>query len=148
MSIEALEDVLAGMGLTNIGSIHWNLSTAQLYESSIRRREAFLAHLGPLVTRTGSFTGRAPNDKFVVDEPSSRDKIWWGKVNRPFPEDKFDKLWNKVCTFLQGQEVFVQDLLVGAGLGPYVHIRLRPQRKLLHEINLGLVAAKPSPGIR
>ncbi len=128
MSIEALEDVLARMGLTNLGSIRWNLSTAQLYESSIRRREAFLAHMGPLVTRTGSFTGRAPNDKFVVDEPSSRDKIWWGKVNRPFPEEKFDKLWNKVCTFLQGQEVFVQDLLVGADQKHEMPIRVVTQK--------------------
>lgn len=114
MSIEALRDVLSALGLTNIDNVRWNLTTAQLYEAAIRGREGFLAHNGPLVTRTGSFTGRAPNDKFVVDEPDCRDNIWWGKVNQPFSEAGFDKLFKKVCVFLQGSELYVQDLLVGA----------------------------------
>jgi phosphoenolpyruvate carboxykinase (ATP) len=129
MGIEALEDVLEKrIGLRNLDTIRWNLSTAQLYESSIRRREAFLAHHGPLVTRTGSFTGRAPNDKFVVDEPGSRDKIWWGKVNRPFSEENFDKLLKKVCNFLEGQGLFVQDLLVGADTRHEMPIRVITQK--------------------
>lgn len=114
MSIEALENLLAESGLKNIDNLRWNLTTAELYEEAVRRREAFLAHLGPLVTRTGSFTGRAPNDKFVVDEPGSKENIWWGKVNQPISEAAFDKLYKKVCTFLEGKELFVQDLLVGA----------------------------------
>ena len=61
MSLESLEDALTDLGLRNLENIHWNLTTARLYESAIRRREGHLAHLGPLVTRTGSFTGRAPN---------------------------------------------------------------------------------------
>jgi len=114
MSLESLEDVLADLGLRNLENIHWNLTTARLYESAIRRREGHLAHLGPLVTRTGSFTGRAPNDKFVVEEPSSKDKIWWGKVNRPFAPAKFDSIYRRACRFLEGRDIFVQDLLVGA----------------------------------
>lgn len=114
MSIEALENELAKMGLTNIDNIRYNLTTARLYEDAIRRREGFFAHLGPLVTRTGSFTGRAPNDKFIVDEPGCHGKIWWGKVNQPFSEAAFEQLYKKVCIFLQGKELFVQDLLVGA----------------------------------
>ncbi|MEA3410669.1 MAG: phosphoenolpyruvate carboxykinase (ATP) [Pseudomonadota bacterium] len=108
------EKALEELGIINLDGIYWNLSTAQLYEGAIRRREAHLAHLGPLVTRTGSFTGRAPNDKFIVDDPVSHCKVWWGKVNKPFPEHQFDALYEKVCLFLEGQEVFVQDLLVGA----------------------------------
>lgn len=128
MGIEALEQALASLGLKNLDEIHWRQSTAQLYEAAIRRREGHLAHLGPLVTRTGSFTGRAPNDKFVVDEPTSRSKIWWGKVNRPFPEDKFDRLYKKVCYFLEGQDVFVQDLLVGADRDYEMPIRVITQK--------------------
>ncbi|MCG8426227.1 MAG: phosphoenolpyruvate carboxykinase (ATP), partial [Chromatiales bacterium] len=129
MGIEALEAVLEKqIGLKNLETIRWNPSSAQLYEASIRRREAFLAHLGPLVTRTGSFTGRAPNDKFIVDEPSSRDKIWWGKVNKPFPEEKFDKLLAKVCNFVEGQDLFVQDLLVGADTQHEMPIRVITQK--------------------
>lgn len=122
------ENELAKLGIINLDQIHWNLSTAQLYEAAIRRREGQLAHLGPLVTRTGSFTGRAPHDKFIVDEPGSRDKIWWGKVNRPIAEDKFDALFRKACVFLEGQEVFVQDCLVGADPDYELPIRVISQK--------------------
>jgi phosphoenolpyruvate carboxykinase (ATP) len=114
MGCEELSQALAKLGLRDLESVHWNLSSAQLYEAAIRRREGHLAYGGALVTRTGSFTGRAPNDKFIVDEPGSRDKIWWGKVNRPFAEDRFDALYRKACHFLQGETVFVQDCLVNA----------------------------------
>ena len=114
MSIEALEDWLKEIGLKNIDTIRWNQTTAQLYEEAIRRREGFFAHMGPLVTRTGSFTGRAPNDKFIVDSPSSHSNVWWGSVNHSISEDAFDQLYKKVCVFLEGKDVFVQDLLAGA----------------------------------
>ena len=65
-------------GIKNTGFVYWNLSTPVLYEEAIRRREGQMAHLGPLVVRTGEHTGRSPNDKFVVREPSSEDKVWWG----------------------------------------------------------------------
>ena len=51
-----------------------------------------LAKNGPLVAMTGPHTGRSPNDKFTVEESTSADAIWWGKVNRPFPENQFDAL--------------------------------------------------------
>ena len=89
--------MLADIGIRNVDAIYWNWSSAALVEVSLRRREAHLAHLGPLVVRTGVFTGRAANDKFIVDEPSSRDKIWWGEINRPFSEDRFDALYRRVC---------------------------------------------------
>lgn len=114
MSTKDLNDVLADLGLKSLGNIHDNLHPAQLYEAAIRRREGFLAHMGPLVTRTGSYTGRSPNDKYIVDEPSSKELVWWSKVNRPITEASFDKLYNRACLFLEGRDVFVQDLLVGA----------------------------------
>ena len=69
-------------GIKNMGFVYWNLSTPVLYEEAIRRREGQVAHLGPLVVRTGEHTGRSPNDKFIVREPSSEDKVWWGTVNK------------------------------------------------------------------
>jgi len=66
-------------GLSNLKAAYWNLPTPALYEEALKRNEGIMAHLGPLVVRTGQFTGRSPNDKFVVDEPSSRDKIWWAR---------------------------------------------------------------------
>lgn len=114
MTIEALGNVLAELGLNNLGDIHWNSSAPQLYEDAIRRGEGFLSHLGPLVTRTGCFTGRSPNDKFIVDEPISREQVWWSKVNKPFSEKAYDKLFQRACNFLEGRNIFVQDLLAGA----------------------------------
>ena len=105
---------LESLGITNINTIYWNLSTPSLIEEAIRRREGRLAHLGPLVVRTGQHTGRAPNDKFIVREPSCVDKVWWGKVNRPMEPDKFDLLHRRLLAYLQGKDLFVQDCFAGA----------------------------------
>lgn len=122
-----LDHVLTGLGLKNLEAVHWNWATPALVEAAIRRREAHLAHLGPLVVRTGFFTGRAANDKYVVDEPSSRDQIWWGKVNRPFTEAHFDALYQQVCTYLEGAEVFIQDCIAGADAEYELPVRIITQ---------------------
>ena len=101
-------------GLKNMKNVYWTLSTPALYEEVLKREEGILAHLGPLVVRTGEFTGRSPNDKFIVDEPSSHDKIWWGKVNRPILEERFHELHRRIASYLQGKDVFVQDCWCGA----------------------------------
>jgi phosphoenolpyruvate carboxykinase (ATP) len=101
-------------GITNAGTVYWNLSTPRLYEESIRRREASVAHLGPLVVRTGHHTGRSPNDRFIVEEPSSVDKVWWGKVNRPISQQSYEGLRRRLLAYLQGRDLFVEDCVVGA----------------------------------
>ena len=101
-------------GITNPGTVYWNLSTPMLYEQIIRRREGVISHLGPIVVRTGDHTGRSPNDKFVVEEPTSKDDIWWGKVNRPIGQDKFENLFRHLRAYLQNKDVFVFDGYVGA----------------------------------
>ena len=101
-------------GIGNVGDIHWNPSTPALYEQIVRRREGTIAHLGPVVVRTGSYTGRSPNDKFIVREPSSEDKIGWGSQNLPFEESTFDALYYRLLAYLQGKDIFVQDCYAGA----------------------------------
>src|SRR5215217_6649207 len=76
----------------NAGSSRSNLTTAELYEEAIRNEEGLLAASGSMVVSTGQYTGRSPKDKFVVKEPSSEDKIWWGSVNQPIEADKFEGL--------------------------------------------------------
>lgn len=105
---------LENHGIKNVDRVYWNLSTPALYEEAIRQRIGSIAHLGPLVVRTGHHTGRSPNDKFIVREPSSEDKIWWGKENRPFEQDRFDLLYNRLLAYLQGRDVYVQDCFAGA----------------------------------
>jgi phosphoenolpyruvate carboxykinase (ATP) len=112
------------LNLRNINNIYWNLTTAGLYEQIIRRREGLLSHLGPVVVRTGAYTGRSPNDKFMVKEPSSEKNIWWGKVNRPFEESQFANIWRRLQAYLQGDDVFVQDVFIGTDKKYRVPIRV------------------------
>ncbi len=111
-------------GIVNVNDIYWNLSSPALYEESVRRREGLVAHLGPLVVRTGHHTGRSPNDKFIVREPSSQDNIWWGNVNRPFDPDSFDRLYARLLAYLQLKDVFVQDCFAGADPQYQIPIRV------------------------
>ena len=87
---------LNSYGIKNVGSIYRNLSTPALYEETVKRSEGHIAHLGPIVVRTGHYTGRSPEDKFIVKEESSQDKIWWGKSNKPFEVIRFDYLYHRL----------------------------------------------------
>jgi phosphoenolpyruvate carboxykinase (ATP) len=105
---------LEQQGLYNLNEIYWNLPTPALYEQAIQRREGSLSHLGPLVVRTGHHTGRSANDKFIVDESESHDQIWWGTINKPIPEQNFDILHQRMASYLQMKDVYVQDCYAGA----------------------------------
>ena len=94
--------------------LHWNLGPAALYEHALRRGEGVLAESGPFCAVTSPHTGRSPNDKFVTEEPSSADQVWWGKVNQPLSSAHFDRLANDVMRHLNSQELFVRDLFAGA----------------------------------
>ena len=115
---------LEAHGLKNLKKIHWNLTTPELYEHIIANKEGQLSHLGPVCVTTGEHTGRAPNDKFIVQEPSSQENIWWGKVNRPFSVEQFEALYSRVLAYLQGKEVYVQDCCAGCDPNHQTHIRV------------------------
>jgi phosphoenolpyruvate carboxykinase (ATP) len=114
---------LEALGIVRPGRVHWNLSPAALYEAAVRGGEGLIAAEGPLVCRTGSHTGRSPNDKFVVKEPSSEQHVHWGPVNRPIDEAKFDTLHRDLMTFVQGKELYVLDAWAGAD--PAYHLPIR-----------------------
>jgi len=105
---------LERIGFRNLGDIYWNPSTPVLYEEVVRRREGFLVHLGPIVVRTGHHVGRSPKDRFIVKEPSSEDKIWWGPTNLPFEESVFNGILLRLQAYLQNKDVFIQDCYAGA----------------------------------
>jgi phosphoenolpyruvate carboxykinase (ATP) len=94
--------------------VWWNLSQAALYEESVRRHEGLIAARGPLVCRTGPHTGRSPNDKFIVREPSSDRHIAWGGPNRPIDPATFDVLRRDLIGSLESSDVFVVDCFAGA----------------------------------
>jgi phosphoenolpyruvate carboxykinase (ATP) len=105
---------LSAHGITNVNSVWRNLSSPALYEQAIQRHEGRLSHLGPLVVSTGQYTGRSPKDKFIVAEPSSQEQIGWGEVNQPFSVERYDALKARLCAYLQGKDIFVQDCKAGA----------------------------------
>ncbi len=101
-------------GLADRDGVHWNLGQIALFEEAVRRREGQLTAAGAFDALTVPHTGRSPNDKFIVREPSSENEIWWGNVNQPLPEPQFELLHRDVVAHLAGREIFVRDLFAGA----------------------------------
>jgi phosphoenolpyruvate carboxykinase (ATP) len=102
------------LGIKVTRTEHWNFSVPALVEEAVRRGEGSLAQGGPLVVLTGEHTGRSPNDKFIVDEPTSTKNIWWGEVNQPIDRASFDALHRRMIDHLSQRDVFVQDCYAGA----------------------------------
>ncbi len=105
---------LEQQGMRHLGTLHWNLSMPVLYEHAVRRREGEIVAGGSFSVNTGAFTGRTPRDKYIVDEPGTRDAVAWGKINQPLPPERFESLRQRMLAYLQGRELFVQDLYAGA----------------------------------
>lgn len=105
---------LDAYGLSEIKQVYWNLSPAEFYEHALRNREARLTDQGALRVLTGQYTGRSPKDKFVVDQPSIHDEIWWGEINQPVNEEVFNRLYNKVIQYLKAKALYVLDAFAGA----------------------------------
>lgn len=111
VGVTRLED----QGLKHLKAALFNLPPAALVEQSIERSEAILSNSGAVIVNTGQFTGRSPNDKFVIQHNTAQDdEIWWGKVNVPMPEEAFDRLHQKMLAYLQGRTVYVKDMMAGA----------------------------------
>jgi phosphoenolpyruvate carboxykinase (ATP) len=105
---------LSEHGLDSRGRVFANPTTALLYMHALERGDAQLAEGGPLVVDTGAHTGRSPNDKFVVREPGSEDRIAWGKVNKELDEEHYEGLRDKVVSALERRGVYVVDAFAGA----------------------------------
>src|ERR1700693_5956100 len=95
---------LSREGLTGIKQ-SWNQSVAATVETALARGEGRLTAGGAFLALTSPFTGRSPNDKFVVKEPSSADKVWWGKVNQPLTLEKYALLEDDVKAYLNTREL-------------------------------------------
>lgn len=105
---------LAKIGLVNLNNTYWNLSPAELVEHTLNIGEGTLADNGALVIKTGAFTGRSPEDRFIVKDDITANTVDWGKFNIAFDAAKFDALYNKVTAFLAGKDVYVRDAAVCA----------------------------------
>ena len=131
LSLRSMRETVATahpLPIANPGETRWNLGTAALYEEAIRRGEGTVAETGPLVCITAPYTGRSPNDKFLVREPSTEDDVWWGTVNRPIEAAAFDALYDETMASLDGRALYVQDCFVGADPEYQLPIRVVTER--------------------
>ena len=105
---------LQNHGLVHLDRVYWNLPEPALYEEAVFRNEGKIVNGGALLVNTGKWTARAANEKYFVKEPTTEDQIDWGKNNRPLSAEKFDGIFSRLQAFLQGEELFVQDVYAGA----------------------------------
>ena len=105
---------LQDLGIFNTAGVYRNLTPAELTEIALMRGEGILSKTGALVIETGKYTGRSPDDKFIVDVPKIHKKIAWGKVNRPISLEKYQAIRSKMVAYLQGRELYVFDGFAGA----------------------------------
>ena len=105
---------LSQQGIGNLRLAYWNLTTEALVEEATFRGEGAITAGGAYVANTGKHTARSANDKFVVRHTDSENNIWWGVYNRPFAQDKFEVMYDRMLGFLQGRDIFVQDVYAGA----------------------------------
>jgi phosphoenolpyruvate carboxykinase (ATP) len=132
-------------GIRNVNSVHWNLGPAQLIEEAIARREGLLAASGPLVVRTGHYTGRSPADKFIVRDAATEAHVEWGPVNQPMDPEHFRLLYAKILAYLQGRDLFVQDCFAGADPDYRLPIRVITERAW-HSLFARQLFVPPAPG--
>ena len=90
----------------------------------LRREEGQLVHLGPLAVDTGKYTGRSPNDKFVVRDETSEAKVDWGKVNQPLKPEHFANLKEDMLAATKDKDLFVHDVFVGTHPSYRVAVRV------------------------
>jgi phosphoenolpyruvate carboxykinase (ATP) len=131
-------------GIAASGAVHWNPTTSVLYTHALARGEGRIVEGGPLAVDTGEHTGRSPKDKFVVREPGSEDRIWWGDVNAEIGEEHFDGLRAKVAEHLAGHDLYVVDAFAGADPAHRICVRVVTDRPY-HALFAKTMFIEPGP---
>ncbi|WP_456440220.1 phosphoenolpyruvate carboxykinase (ATP) [Psychroserpens sp.] len=114
---------LENYGIKN-AKIRYQLSSDELHDITIEKGQGVEVSTGTLAVNTGEFTGRSPQDRFIVKDDITKDKVWWGNINIPFEPNAFDKLYDKVVNYLSEKEVFVRDCYACADANYKLNIRV------------------------
>ena len=112
------------LGIKNINHVYRNLSVPELIEHALAKGEGVLASNGALCVNTGKYTGRSPNDKFIVEQESSKDEIHWDKVNMPITEANYNFLYRRVLSYVQGRDLYIFDGFVGVDPNHRMSVRI------------------------
>lgn len=97
------------IGLDHLGSVYWNLTPAELVEDTVLLGQGVLTDSGAIAVETGEFTGRSPQDRFVVCDEKTENTIWWGDINKKFEVNKYKALYNRMKAFLVGKDLYARD---------------------------------------
>ena len=89
--------------------INYNLSVDKLYTICLENKQGTLTDNNVLAINTGKFTGRSPKDRYIVSDDITKDKVWWGEINRPVQSSVYDNLYQKIINHLSQKELFVRD---------------------------------------
>lgn len=111
------------LGIKN-AQVHYQLSPDELHNITIKLGQGVEASSGALAINTGEFTGRSPQDRFIVRDAITEDQVWWGKVNIPFDSEKFNALYDKVVNYLSGKEIYARDSYVCADPNYRMNVRV------------------------
>ncbi|RZJ27309.1 MAG: phosphoenolpyruvate carboxykinase (ATP), partial [Flavobacterium sp.] len=114
---------LESLGIKN-ANVHYQLSPDELHDITIKLGQGVEASTGALAINTGEFTGRSPQDRFIVKDSITADKVWWGKVNIPFAPEQFDALYDKVVSYLSDKEIYARDSYVCADDNYRLNVRV------------------------
>ncbi|OBX24754.1 phosphoenolpyruvate carboxykinase (ATP) [Gelidibacter algens] len=110
-------------GIKN-AEVHYQLSPEKLHEIAVAKGQGVESSSGALAVNTGEFTGRSPQDRFIVKDEITKDRVWWGNINIAFDPDDFQKLYDKVTAYLSGKEIYVRDSYACADENYKLNIRV------------------------
>ena len=119
----ASKNNLTNLGITN-AKVHWNLSSDELQKHALDKDQAKLTSQGAITINTGKFTGRSPLDRFIVKDSITEDTVWWGDINVPFEEEKFNQLHEKIIAYLSNKEIYARDSYACASEEHRLNIRV------------------------
>ncbi|MFD1553554.1 phosphoenolpyruvate carboxykinase (ATP) [Putridiphycobacter roseus] len=115
---------LKQIGLENVGNTFWNLTPSELVEDIVILGQGVLTDSGAIAIETGEFTGRSPQDRFIVCDAKTEDAVWWGNINQKFETEKFNALYNRMKAYLTNKDVYVRDAYACADEDFRLNLRL------------------------
>ena len=130
MIVTGKELDLDSIGLNKVDKVHRNLSIENLIEETVKNGEGIIGPKGATIVDTGQFTGRSPKDKYIVDEPSSSNKVWWGSVNKKIDESIFDELYASVVDYYNNDssKTYLFDGFAGFDPSHSINVRIIAKR--------------------
>ena len=117
-------NALINAGLKTTSNIHYQLSPDELAIQTVALNQGQLCDTGALVINTGEFSGRSPDDKFIVKDAITENTVNWNNFNIPIEPEYFDKLYSKMMAYLEPKEIWVRDCYACADPAYRLNIRV------------------------